>query len=233
MLAMANDSPSDRYYPVTDLTYEEIGTALRNRRESLGFSLIEMGKRMGERAGRPMSGQAYSRYESGVRLKTRDILDACKALDIDVADLEEYLPVNVPLRKDAAPAHKPFSAMPVKLYGTPKFSAGLRTLERANDENVIDASSFFSGSLRAIQAPDDELAPMVEQGQIIFFDLNTIARRGDLCVIEMASGQLLIRIFESQDGSTAHLALLNPHRHSQAVPLKTIAGMYPVKLRAS
>jgi len=236
MLAMAqkDDSRSGDDTRV-DLTNEEIGRALKGAREAHGWSQRDMGRRMGELAGRPMSGQAYARYESGGVLKPRDLADACKALGITIDELDDYIPANVPLRRELRSEPKrQTAAFPVHIYGTPRIVSGQQVLEKSTaPSNVIDVSAYFSGSLRAVQAPDDVMNPMVQQGQLVFFDVNTIARRGDLTVIEMADGALLLRILAGQDGSTVQVTSLWPEQRTLPLPLKEITGLYQVRLRAT
>ncbi len=216
---------------IPELSSQDIAEALRNCRNVRELSQAEMGKRIGEFGKRPMSGQAYARFESGLPLKAHDLDAALKALGISHAELPDYLPADRALGKDLRPAQA--RPVPVPVYGTPRFVSGAQTLKKSTDNNIIDASAYFSGSWRAIQAPDAAMAPSVEQGQTVFFDLHSIPQRDQLCVVELHDGTLLIRNYLRQDGSHLFVEALQPERMTTNLPLKDIAGYYAVKLRTN
>jgi len=235
MLIMVTKDDSTRSGDLrANLSDEEIGKALRAAREAHGWSQMDMGKRMGEFARRPMSGQAYARYEGGGHLKPRDLADACKALSISADELEDYLPANIPLRREVnTPPKRGAEAIPAKLYGTPRIVAGQQILERSSTSVVVDLSAYLTGALSAVQTPDDTMSPMVQQGQLVFFDVNSIAKRGDLAVVETADGKLIIRLLAGQDGSTMQLTSLWPETRTLPIPMKDVVGLYQVRLRAT
>lgn len=213
-----------------DLTPQDIADALRTRRDHLGWSQSQMGKTLAQHGGKPMSGQAYSRFESGRPLKQADLEAALSALGITYDELPDWLPTSPHIPAIDRPRQ---SGLTVPVYGTPRFANGEAVLKKSSESNVIDAAPFFSGSLRAAQAPDNSMSPAILEGQFVFFDLDAIPRVGQLCAVELNNGTVIFRNYIKQDGSSVFLETLAPAPKIDPVPRKTIAGLYEVKFRAT
>lgn len=155
----------------SDSDARRLGEALAALRREAGLSQAEAGERVG------MTSQGWGLYESGKR--------------------SGLFRPDVQRRLTAALAASP-EALALKL-GAPSAlpeESGARGLESR-------ARSFAgpppAAATRRLQLSNDDLAPWAASGVVLEYEPGRWPRRGQGCVIEMADGEVRVRLYEQGD----------------------------------
>ena len=157
----------------TDSDARRLGEALARLRRERGLSQAEAGEQAG------MTSQGWGLYESGKRpgLFRPDVQRRLTAaLDATPEALSLALGVEA-----AAPAPPP-APPPAKPDG---FASAGR--------------AFSPAPTRRLQLADDELAPWAASGVVLEYEPGRWPRRDQGCVIELASGEVRVRLYDRAD----------------------------------
>lgn len=155
----------------TDSDARRLGEALARLRRERGLSQAEAGERAG------MTSQGWGLYETGKRpgLFRPDVQRRLTAaLDSTPEALSLALGADAP-----APAPAPVSPP----------TSGVESAGRA----------FASAATRRLQLADDELAPWAASGVVLEYEPGRWPRRDQGCVIELASGEVRVRLYDRAD----------------------------------
>lgn len=155
----------------SDSDAQRLGEALAALRRARGFSQAEAGRRTG------MTSQGWGLYETGKRSGL-------------------YRP-DVQRRLTAALDATPEELMRQGTGGPPVgAAAGMANESRAF---VHDAPMPGKTQTRRLQLSNDDLAPWAVSGVVIEYEPGRWPRRDQGCVIEMADGELRVRLYEGAD----------------------------------
>lgn len=159
----------------SDSDAQRLGEALAALRRARGLSQAEAGRRTG------MTSQGWGLYETGKRsgLYRPDVQRRLTAaLDATPEEL---------MRRQGTDRH-PAVAAP-----------GLASEGRVF---VHDSSVPAKAQTRRLQLSNDDLAPWAVSGVVIEYEPGRWPRRDQGCVIEMADGELRVRLYEGADAGT-------------------------------
>lgn len=153
----------------SDSDARRLGEALAALRHEAGLSQADAGARVG------MTSQGWGLYESGKRpgLFRPDVQ---RRLTTALGASPEALA----LKLGAPPAPAPEPA-----------ASGVESRGRA--------FAGPSGSTRRLQLSNDDLAPWAASGVVLEYEPGRWPRRGQGCVIEMADGEVRVRLYEHGD----------------------------------
>ncbi|MBU2270940.1 MAG: helix-turn-helix domain-containing protein [Alphaproteobacteria bacterium] len=159
----------------SDSDARRLGEALAALRREQGLSQAEAGERLG------MTSQGWGLYEAGKRPGlfrpdvqrrfTTAIGASPEALALKLAETD-----GAPIAPSAAPA-------PQGLESRGRVFAGPET----------------AGATRRLQLSNDDLAPWAASGVVLEYAPGRWPRRDQGCVIEMADGELRVRLYDSAD----------------------------------
>ena len=155
-----------------------LGEGLATLRRHAGLSQAEAGARIG------MTSQGWGLYESGKRpgLFRPDVQRRLTgALDATPEDLALIL-----AREGPAPAPP---------------ATGVESLGRAF--NPLPAP--HANATERMQLSNDDLAPWAASGVVLEFDPGRWPRRDQGCVIDLADGTRLVRLYQSADGDRLYV----------------------------
>lgn len=155
----------------TDSDARRLGEALARLRRERGLSQAEAGERAG------MTSQGWGLYESGKRpgLFRPDVQRRLTAaLDATPEALSQALAGEAPFPAPAPPPAKP---------------SGMESAGRA----------FVSAPTLRLQLADDDLAPWAASGVVLEYEPGRWPRRDQGCVIELASGEVRVRLYDRAD----------------------------------
>ena len=153
----------------SDSDARRLGEALADLRREAGLSQAEAGARVG------MTSQGWGLYESGKRpgLFRPDVQ---RRLTTALGASPEALALK--LGAPSAPPPEPAAS-------------GLETRGRA--------FAGPSAATRRLQLSNDDLAPWAASGVVLEYEPGRWPRRGQGCVIEMADGEVRVRLYERAD----------------------------------
>jgi transcriptional regulator with XRE-family HTH domain len=153
----------------SDSDARRLGEALAALRREAGLSQAEAGQRVG------MTSQGWGLYESGKRpgLFRPDVQRRLTAA-------LRASPEALALKLGAAPAAS--SDPPTWMENTGRAFAG-----------------GLPGATRRLQLSNDDLAPWAASGVVLEYEPGRWPRRGQGCVIEMADGEMRVRLYEHGD----------------------------------
>lgn len=228
--AMRRTSPMPLTIPTHKAEQRLLGQALRAVRESRRPkpSLRDIGQAL------DMTGANYQQYELGERSFTQDKLDAIlTALGATEAEVESERAKI--LGEDAQPANENRTAgdpMVVEIYAR-AMAGPLGTQVRDIGEPLrqIDLRQILGRNVGATEVGGESMIPWAEPGEIVLFDRGRHPRRGYGCVIETKEGDLFVKLYSHQDGSTLFVKELYPEEKTITFPLATLKGVYAVRLR--
>ncbi|MDY6923122.1 MAG: helix-turn-helix transcriptional regulator [Pseudomonadota bacterium] len=159
----------------SDSDARRLGEALAALRREQGLSQAEAGERLG------MTSQGWGLYEAGKR--------------------PGLFRPDVQRRFTAALGASP-EALALKLAGTdaapaaPSVEPGPGGLE---SRGRAFAGPESAGATRRLQLSNDDLAPWAASGVVLEYAPGRWPRRDQGCVIEMADGELRVRLYDSAD----------------------------------
>ena len=153
----------------SDSDARRLGEALAALRHEANLSQAEAGERVG------MTSQGWGLYESGKR--------------------PGLFRPDVQRRLTAALGVSP-EALALKLGAPPASSSGPAA---SGMENPGRAFAGPSAATRRLQLSTDDLAPWAASGVVLEYEPGRWPRRGQGCVIEMADGELRVRLYEEGD----------------------------------
>lgn len=200
-----------------------LGQALRAIREARRPkpSLRDIGAAIG------MTGAGYQQYELGERVfapeKLEAIMAALQATDEELeAERARILGEEVVAKSAASLAVGDFI---VNVLAS-KAEEGGEEIARQ-----IDLRQVLGRAVAATEVRDSSLEPWAEPGEIVLFDRARHPRRGYGCVVELKTGELIVKLYSHTDGSTLFVKELKPEERTITYPLGNVRGVYAVRLR--
>lgn len=212
-----------------------MGRALKALRDRMGFTQSQAGAGCAPR----MTSQAWQKYEAGERRFTRDTIERLtRALGSDPEELSvERARI---LGEDPPPASRgrddrggegPY-VLPV--WGRARAGvAGPQVYDIGEPERFIDLRNVFGPSSRLTTVAGESMVPWASSGALIVYDIGTWPRRDEGCLIELHSGEMLVKIYKKVDGSTLFVEELNPERRELRFALKDVKSVYAVTFRGN
>ena len=154
----------------SDSDARRLGEALAALRREAGLSQAEAGERVG------MTSQGWGLYESGKRpgLFRPDVQ---RRLTTALGASPEALALKLGAPPPPPPSPEPASGL----------------------ENTGRAFTRPSAGTRRLQLSNDDLAPWAASGVVLEYEPGRWPRRGQGCVIEMADGEMRVRLYEHAD----------------------------------
>lgn len=214
-----------------------MGRALRALRDRQGLSQGAAGK-----ACEPaMSSQAWQKYEAGERKMGRDTVERLtRALGAGPEDL--LLARSRILGDDSTviehyPPHRGFAEAGARfvlpVWGRPRAgAAGPQVYDAGEPERYVDLRNFFSPSGRVTAIAGESMVPWASSGALIGYDVDVWPKRDEGCVVELNSGEILVKLYRRVDGSTLFVEELSPERRELRFALKEVKGVYAVTFRS-
>lgn len=228
--AMRRTSPMPLTIPTHKAEQRLLGQALRSIRESKRPrpSLRDMGTALG------MTGANYQQYELGERAFTPERLDVIMAtLETSEAEVEAQ---RARLLGEATPP--PYEAGGLKdpmvidiMARAMAGPLGAHARDAGQPLRQIDLRQILGRDVGATEVGGESMVPWAEPGEIILFDRARHPRRGAGCVIETKEGDLFVKLYSHQDGSTLFVKELFPEERMITFALSTLKGVYAVRLR--
>lgn len=96
---------------------------------------------------------------------------------------------------------------------------------------VFDASRFFKPGTEVLKLGGMSMVPYAEPGEVVTFNRQDLARRGEGCVIEMKDGSKLVKLFQRYDDGQLVVTELWPVEKELTFPLEDVAGVYRIGFR--
>lgn len=153
----------------SDSDARRLGEALAALRREAGLSQAEAGARVG------MTSQGWGLYEAG------------KRPGLFRPDVQRRLTAAI----GASPEALELKLAPPPTAGADPASSGVESRGRA--------FAGPPGATRRLQLSNDDLAPWAASGVVLEYDPARWPRRGQGCVIEMADGEMRVRLYEGAD----------------------------------
>ena len=230
----------------------EVGTIRRMSDETLSAREAEqrlMGralKALRERQGRTqgqaggacapaMTSQAWQKYEAGERKFTRDTIDrltrAVGANADGLAAERALILGEEPAPRGVSEVQQPYL---VPVWGRARAgSDGPQVYDLGEPERFLDLVSLFGRNSRATTLAGESMTPWANSGSVIIYDVFSWPRRDEGCVIELSSGQMLVKLYKKTDGSTLFVEELFPERRELRFRMSDVVGVYAVTFRGS
>jgi transcriptional regulator with XRE-family HTH domain len=211
-----------------------MGQALRALRERADMSQGAAG----QQADPTMSSQAWSKYEAGERKFPRDqVTRLTRALGCTPEDLAMER-AKILGREPPPPPTSGFGEKGtdfiLEVWGRARAgAAGPQVYDVGEPERYIDLRTMFTKTSRVTMVAGESVIPWANSGTFVVYNTNTWPRREDGCVIEMNSGELIVKIYMKTDGSNLYVDELFPERKTLVFPLSDVKGVYAVTLRGN
>lgn len=182
-----------------------------------------------------ITSQAWQKYESGERKLSRDTLERlAHAIGVEPTDIEaerrRVLGEGAPLR----PLTRRPADFTIPVWGRARAGPeGPQVYDAAEPDRQLDLSDLFRGTSRATTVAGESMEPWVSSGALVIYDTAAWPRRGEGCVVELASGELLVKLYKRVDGSTLFIEELSPERREIRIAMREIKGAYAVTFRGN
>lgn len=206
-----------------------LGQALRAIREAKRPkpSLRDVGQALN------MTGANYQQYELGERAFTdQKLADIIEALGTTEGEVESE---RARLLGDPPPANENRSfqdPMVIDIYARAMAGPlGTQVRDVGTPLRQIDLRQILGRDVGATEVGGESMIPWAEPGEVVLFDRGRHPRRGSGCVIETKEGDLFVKLYSHQDGSTLFVRELHPEERTITFPLTTLKGVYAVRLR--
>ncbi len=211
-----------------------MGKALRALRERLKLTQGDAGAGCEP----SMTSQAWQKYEAGERKFSRDtVTRLTRALGATpeqlAAERSRLLGEDPPV-----PTHR-LKAEPMIGYTLPVWGVaragieGPHVYDIGEPERYIDLRNIFRPSSRVTTIAGESMVPWANSGTFVVYDTETWPRREDGCVIELNTGEMLVKLYKKVDGSTLFVDELSPERRELRFALKDVKGVYAVTFRGN
>lgn len=185
-----------------------------------GRSQGDIASYLRERTGRDIQNYHVSRMLNGVRKVAHDEMDALR-------DLAKQLASDA--SQTSSWAHFTESAEVVPLFGGGAY--GVLTLKNENRIGDVPIHPAQRGTRTgfAVVATGGDLAPRIMQGDVVYAMRNRPPRQGGYCLVELTSGEILFRGYESEDEQTIFTFVLNNQGKRQApIARRDVAALHAI-----
>ncbi len=210
-----------------------IGQTLRTIRESRDPkpSLREIGQAIG------MSGAAYQKYETGeTRAEPDRLAQIIRALHSDEEEFELYRarlldgPEAPP--QPANDLREQGRSFEVRVYGRARAGPqGMEVYDLGAAFRTVNVRSMMGRHADSFEVAGESMSPWVEPGELVFFDRDRFPKRGQGCVVELKSGQILVKQYAKSDGGQLWLRELQPEDRTFGIAMRDVVGVYAVTVR--
>lgn len=180
-----------------------------------------------------MTTQAWQKYEAGERQFKPDKLQrALEILEATPQDLESAKAKVLGVEPPANAIGEAPAEFILDVYGRVRAGPqGAEVYDVGEPLRRIDLRQILGKHSDAMQIVGDSMVPWAEPGEVVLFDRDSYPRRGSGCVIETTDGAAYVKLYEKSDGSTLFVRELYPAERIINFDLKTVRGVYAVKLR--
>jgi hypothetical protein len=118
----------------------------------------------------------------------------------------------------------PPPALAVAVYGLPEADGRVSLLEE------VDRIAPPGRADWAVRIASDDMAPRLQEGELVFVRQGLPPSRGKDCVVELADGSGLVGLYHGRKDGFVSVQLLNPAR-VVSVPYNRVAGVHAVVFR--
>lgn len=207
------------------------GRALRALREGLKLTQGQAGAGCIPR----ITSQAWQKYESGERKFSRDTIERlAHAIGVEPADIEAERHRQLGEGASLRPLLRRPADFTLPMWGRARAGPeGPQVYDVAEPDRMLDLSDMFRGTSRATTVAGESMEPWVLSGGLVIYDTAAWPRRGDGCVVELNSGELLVKFYKRVDGSTLFIEELAPERREIRIAMREVKGVYAVTFRGN
>lgn len=211
----------------------ELGNMIRERRESLQMSMRKLGDLIGasathvsniEHGYRGVSLGLLRRIESALQFQQGELtLHAPASSAFEVGSEDFPPPPNGYIGVPISPFLQAKELIKTTIEGQLKKAVSDDSSSRSLDYLPVEMSA--SAEAFAIQVADDDLSPMIREGDILFIDPKKEVRSGDFVLVDL-DGQYVIRRY-THDGTMRCLDGINERigpQHLRYDDMRTIIG---------
>lgn len=210
-----------------------IARAFKALREQRDMTQPEVAHGMG------ISTQAYQKHESGDRRFTPDKID--RILDAIGATRDELQFERARILGRAAEplsglgpaaARRETRRLEIGIWGAARMGAQGPEIHGVGEPiDAWDVGQLFGPSAGSLQGVGESMGDWLRPGEMVVFDRNVYPSPNDGCVVELHTGQTLIKLYVRTDGANLFLRELKPEDRTFSVPLSEVKGVYGVTLR--
>lgn len=192
--------------------------------ESSGQTQAEIATYLQRRLGRAVNNVHVSRWAGGKTGLPADVLDAMRER------------VAQPLSGAAAGLSTAFATLGltdttdvVPLFGYANAAGSTLRLNEDQQVGVVPIHPAQRGSRQAFAfiVFGDSISPRMSHGDIGYSIRGRPPLKGKPCIVELANGEVLVKIFEGMDDRTLFLSQLEPAK-SLSIPLRDVSAVHAV-----
>lgn len=212
-----------------------MGKALKALRERLKLTQGEAGAGCSPR----ITSQAWQKYEGGERKFGRDTLERLtraigSSVDQLLIERARILGEEPPAAQARGFQETPGNVYVLPVWGRAKAgAAGPQVYDAGEPERYIDLRNVFGPSSRVTTIAGESMTPWANSGSLIVYDVDTWPRREEGCLVELHTGEMLVKLYKKVDGSTLFVEELHPDRRELRFALKDVKGVYAVTFRGN
>lgn len=188
-------------------------------------------------AGMMMSTQAYQKYEAGDRRLTADKIDLILRAVGGTREELEFERARVLGRPGGVAGPSPALAkresrrLEVPIWGAGRMGDhGPEVFDTGEPVDTWDVGQLLGPETGALQGVGESMGEWLRPGEMVLFNRQVYPSPDDGCVIELKSGQMLIKLYVRTDGSSLFVRQLNPDQVI-ILPWSEVKGVYGVTLR--
>lgn len=237
---MASYTAAAPYRRMTDAIPAElaerrvIARALKALREQRDMTQPDVAAGMG------ISTQAYQKHESGERKLPPDKIDRIlraiggtrEELEFERARILGRAPDKPLGGPSPALARREARRLELPIWGAGRMGAqGPEVFDVGEPVDTWDVGQMFGPDTGALQGVGESMEDWLRPGEMVIFDRKAYPSPNDGCVVELSSGQMLIKFYVRTDGASLFLRELRPEDRTFLVPLSEVKGVYGVILR--
>lgn len=207
-----------------------IAAALKTLRSRSGKTQADVAHELG------FSTQAFQKYEAGERQFTPQRLDEILAainasrgdLELERARMLGREPANDRIGRPGGST--PLSALPI--WGAARAGAeGIEVYDVGEPVRTFDLLSHLGGSPDMFEIVGESLYPWANSGTLVAVDRNRWPGAGKPCVVELHSGQILIKFYVRTGSGNIFLSELQPEERTFPIGLDKVKGVYAVTVK--
>lgn len=182
-----------------------------------GRTQIETAAYLSRRLGRDIPNYQVSRWSSGPTKVPVDAMDAMREL---AAQPAEAPPVTTPMTD---------SDDSVPLFGYANAAGAVLRLNEDQKVGVVPIHPAQRGSRSAFAfiVFGDSLNPRLKHGEVAYAVRNRMPAKGQPCLIELQSGESLVKVFDTMDERTLFASQLDPKK-DLTFALREVLGIHAV-----
>jgi transcriptional regulator with XRE-family HTH domain len=207
-----------------------IATALKTLRTRRSLSQADVAHNLG------LSTQAYQKYEGAERRFSPDRLqEILTAIGVSQDDLEiERARIlgrePKPTERGSTPQAAGLASIPV--WGAARAGTeGIEVYDVGEPVRTFDLANHIGRSPDMFEIVGESLLPWGNSGDIVAVDRNRWPAAGKACVIELQSGQILIKFYVRTTAGQLFVSELQPEERIFPIALERVKGVYAVTVK--